>query len=235
MECRLCKRDGNLKKSHIIPEFLYSALYDNKHRFYELRPKKKIKYLQKGIRECLLCGSCEQHLSKYEQYASQMLKGEGSLRYWLDGSAVRIGGVDYKLFKLFALSILWRASISKLSIFSGVSLGVHEEKLRLMILAGEPGAANLYPFIISPVMYRGDVVEALIVPPVKTRLGGYRAYIFVCGGLAWIYVVCSAPVPKIIVDASLCESGLMTMIPWGISDMKFITSMASDLIRPNDS
>ena len=75
--CRLCLKKKVLKNSHIIPEFIYSPLYDEKHRFHVLSnmnvsgPAK----LQKGIREYLLCGECEGKLSKYERYMSLILSG----------------------------------------------------------------------------------------------------------------------------------------------------------------
>jgi len=36
MACKLCNNEVPLRNSHIIPEFLYASLYDDKHRFYEI-------------------------------------------------------------------------------------------------------------------------------------------------------------------------------------------------------
>lgn len=33
MYCKLCKKEKELRKSHIIPEFFYKLLYDPFHRF----------------------------------------------------------------------------------------------------------------------------------------------------------------------------------------------------------
>lgn len=231
MRCHLCRKESNLKNSHIIPEFLFAALYDEKHRFHELHLDTGNKYKQKGFREPLLCGDCEQLLSRYERYASKVLNGGMPLTYRRDGRIIRIGGIDYTHFKLFALSILWRAGVSKMEMFSGVTLGPHEEKLRLMILAEDAGDAGRYPFIVSPIMHEGDVVEALVVPPTQTRLGHQLAYRFVFGGLTWTYVVCNQPSPKEIADAALSKEGTMTMIPWALNDMRFITSMAQELVK----
>ena len=36
MECKLCLENGVLvRKSHIIPDFMYRDLFDNKHRLFE--------------------------------------------------------------------------------------------------------------------------------------------------------------------------------------------------------
>jgi hypothetical protein len=33
MACRQCQEDRELRRSHVLPEFLYTALYDDKHQF----------------------------------------------------------------------------------------------------------------------------------------------------------------------------------------------------------
>ena len=64
MNCRLCTLDRGLRNSHIIPESLYKPLYDKKHRAVHLtdfkgtNDYKKLKPLQKGLREKLLCNEC---------------------------------------------------------------------------------------------------------------------------------------------------------------------------------
>jgi hypothetical protein len=69
--CRLCHSEGEeLRFSHILPEFLYKPLRDEKHRYIGLKYSQetgaKRVLLQKGIREYLLCGNCEQVLAKYQ-------------------------------------------------------------------------------------------------------------------------------------------------------------------------
>ena len=68
MICKFCKKDKILKNSHIIPEFFYKPLYDSKHKMIVMeRDKEDISdkwKIQKGIREYLLCGDCEEHFNK---------------------------------------------------------------------------------------------------------------------------------------------------------------------------
>ncbi len=52
--CRVCLKESKLRKSHILPEFLYEDLYDEKHRALVIYQKKE-KVFQKGLRELLLC------------------------------------------------------------------------------------------------------------------------------------------------------------------------------------
>jgi hypothetical protein len=60
--CKLCQQEKQLRRSHILPEFMYQNLYDEKpRRFHTLNvdlddvSKSSNKIEQKGIREFLLC------------------------------------------------------------------------------------------------------------------------------------------------------------------------------------
>src|SRR6266849_5839504 len=110
--CKLCREDKPLCSSHIIPEFLYRPLYDDNHRAIEvsLIPK-KAHLLQKGYREPLLCFECEQRINKYEVYFRDIWYEKKKLPPVVMRQYVEINGIDYTLFKLFHLSIVWRASV----------------------------------------------------------------------------------------------------------------------------
>ena len=132
MNCKLCQRQAKLVASHIIPEFLYKTLYDSKHRFQQVSadPAVSNQYKQKGFREPLLCEDCEQRLSVSEQYMSKLLNGGVPTIVSLDGRRIRFRDIDYNKLKLFQISILWRAGVSSLPVFSQVQLGPHEPRLR---------------------------------------------------------------------------------------------------------
>ena len=233
MTCRLCREEAPLKKSHIIPEFLYASMYDEKHRFHELSTSesKKNRFAPKGVRETLLCDNCEQKLSKNERYASLLLNGGIPITYKPNSKSIKVEGLEYASFKLFGLSILWRASVSTLDIFKQVILGPHEELLRKMILNEDPGKEHEYPFILCPIIYEGVVQQDLIMQPERTKLAGCNAYRFVFGGITWVFVVISHRAADVIISASISEEGALTMLPKRLEDMKFIVNMAQDLYR----
>ena len=233
MTCRLCKKERELKNSHIIPEFLYSSLYDEKHRFHKISTDrdKRNTLVQKGIREYLLCGDCEQKLSKFETYSRKVLIGGTEITVRNEGGLIHLEGIDYKKFKLFALSILWRSSVSSLEVFENIKLGVHEEIIGNMILNGDAGSASEYPFIMSPMTHEGKLQKDLIVQPTKTKLDGHQAYRFTFGGVFWLFIVSKHKVPEIVVSSSINEEGKLTMLPREISDMKFISRTAIELVR----
>lgn len=233
MECKLCKQEKVLRNSHIIPEFLYQTLYDEKHRFHAISAdeKKSTKYLQKGIRDKLLCNECEQLLSGYERYASLVLNSGYLLEVKIERSVIHIRGFDYKKFKLFALSILWRAGVSTKDAFQNVVLGRHENVLRSMIFEENPGKEESYPFILMPITHEGEVIESLVAPPEKTRVDGHNSYLFVFGGLAWVYIVTSHEVPKVVVDASIDRTGKISFLPKELKDIKYIVDTAKELVK----
>lgn len=89
--CALCHEPGELRRSHIIPEFFYKPVYDETHRFLQSStdPADRVLTRQKGLREYLLCQRCETKLSGWETYASKVIKGGLELQ-GLDGPRCRL-------------------------------------------------------------------------------------------------------------------------------------------------
>jgi len=63
---------------------------------------------------------------------------------------------------LFFISILWRAAITNNETFSQVKLGSWENKLKTMILTGDPGCKNDFSILIYK--YEGEFSEIMISP-----------------------------------------------------------------------
>lgn len=190
--CRLCHSDGELRFSHILPEFLYKPLYDEKHRFIGLKPEPapgaNEDLLQKGIREYLLCADCEEQLSKFERYASQVLRELPDTSRESPGAVVCVSGIDYARFKLFQLSLLWRAGVSSQASFRGIDLGPHEERLRKMIRDGDPGEPLDYGCVL--IRTRGpEKLDNLIKLPSRIRFLGHNGCQMVLAGMIWTFVV----------------------------------------------
>ena len=196
--CKLCYQDRPLHNSHIIPEFFYTYAYDGKHRLHELsRDTGTMDFRQKGIREPLLCGDCEQLLNeRYEDYVKEAWYDRGKLPRVPTRAPHNIEGLDYRRFKLCLLSILWRASVSRQEFFENVSLGVrHEEALRQMISKDDPGDETLYPFVCG-VLWLPDaksgapyVVRDPAMAPTPKRYNHKYVYRFMFGGCSWDFLV----------------------------------------------
>jgi hypothetical protein len=128
MKCALCLLERDLRRSHIFPEFFYKPMY-NEGRYFQIstNPSQKIIPRQKGIWETLLCQKCEGRLSQLEDYARRVLYGGTEISITQHPGKIIIHDLDYTRFKLFQMSLLWRAGVSKRPEFKNVSLGPHEE------------------------------------------------------------------------------------------------------------
>lgn len=226
--CALCLEEKKLCHSHIIPEFLYKSLYNDDHRIEVLSilPHRKDWYEQKGLREYLLCAACEQKLSVWEGYGRKVLNGGTPFEASQEGRLVTVKGLHYEHFKLFQLSLLWRASISKLTFFERVTLGAHEEKLRIMLHASIPGTALEYPCIMFALKSATGVITDLIVQPEKIRLEGHIAYKFVFGGFLWTFIVSSHPARPFLSHIALNESGSLSFMVRPPEEMRPLHSFA---------
>lgn len=195
--CKLCLKPGKLLESHIIPEFVYKSLYDENHRMLEVKSltEGKVGWLQKGIREKMLCGSCENLLSRTENIASKMFSkdlpliqsGNGRMRVYSDQK--------YEDIQMFILSVLWRCSVSIREKFSHVKLGPHEEILRNCILNNDINIAENYHVIILVLNFQGSHFKELIVQPVPAKTEGRRKYRIVMAGFVFDVFVCSRGIP----------------------------------------
>lgn len=187
--CKLCKENKELINSHIIPELFYRYLYDSSSRALEISntPFKVIPF-QKGHREYMLCSDCDQRIGRLEKYIADLWRND--FPKTITENIVTIYGVDYKKFKLFHLSILWRASLSNLHMFRHVKLGPHEEKIRTMLLNDDPGQPDQYSFLPS-IQYMEENIIHTIVEPVSSKKDGFTFYKFYFGGVVWHYIISS--------------------------------------------
>lgn len=210
--CKLCHLECELRDSHIISEFLYASMYDDKHRFHVLvAGELQSSYEQKGYRERLLCQSCETKLSKWETYARGLLTGGTLLQYRREGTITWVEGIDYSRFKLFQLSILWRAGVATREFFSKVTLGPHAERLRQMLLAEDPGEPWEYGCLTIGIHRQGTMVP-VIVQPTPVNIMDAKGIRFTFGGYFWAYRIAShRPIQPGFAEAVLQRSGRLAV------------------------
>lgn len=187
--CRLCGEVRPLRKSHVLPEFVYRPLYDDHHRFYvmDARTGWSSRRAQKGLTDRLLCDACEQFLSPYEKYAAEVMTGRSSAKVRQFGTRVHVSGLDYPRFKLFLLSVLWRSSATQQEFFKFVSLGPHEERIRQMILERRPGRSEEYGCAVVFASLSQESLADTIFNPEAFRWAGRRFYKLFFAGAAWCF------------------------------------------------
>ena len=233
MACRLCQEDKPLRKSHIFPEWLYKPLYDDNHRFFVLSTdaNKKRGTRPKGIYEKLLCNQCEQRLSKWEGCARDVFY-DLSLKVVVDNRAVVFSGLKYTPFKLFQMSLIWRASITNRREAHRVDLGPHTERLRKMLFEDRPGEVYEYGSILMLPALSQELMQQFLYPPesLPTKIDGHSAYRAVFGGLFWLFIVSnhSARIPH--KEVFLSKDGSLPIFKVGGPAVKFMQHLASDFL-----
>ncbi len=212
--CALCKGQDKLCMSHIIPEFLYKPLYDSNHRFHGLSTAKDSKHeiLQKGVRGRLLCVKCEGKFSKYERYARGVLYGGEEI---LAPTKVKHGfvcQVDYTRFKLFQMSLIWRAGVSSISAFKDVTLGEYESRLRDMLLNEIPGRSEEYGCLLAWPTNHQNIIGGIIMHLEKLDFEGTVGHLFVMAGMLWLFVLSSKPGNLPLKQCFLQDSGELRIL-----------------------
>lgn len=232
--CRLCHQDRELRHSHIVPEFLYEELYNDKGHLMGIhgKGKKGWKPLQKGIREHLFCESCEQHFNEYceKPFRAQWVVQNPIPKPW-NVSEPHWVKVEYSTFKLFHLSVLFRASVTSLPTFAAVSLGPHEERLRQLILAKDPGEPWQYPVAGLVVLHHKTRMPfPMVSQAVRGRLLGMRCYAIIYGGAQWWIGVASQRCTEFESMALRADGSLpLASVPWNeLAIMRSASQMLRD-------
>ncbi len=214
MNCRLCDGEKPLKESHIIPRFFYKSMEWKGNNFrYQILGAHSNRVItdQGGIKERLLCEDCEQKFSRFENYVSKTLYGGLELTFSkLSNRRWLISGLDYNKFKLFQLSILWRASVSSQEFFKSIRLGEkHESEIRKMLLDQDPGPPEKYACILVAVIFEDNIIDDLMLNPTYIKQDGHRVYRFIFGGFAWAYFVSSHSIPDKVRQSAINQDGEM--------------------------
>lgn len=212
--CRLCLKDSELRNSHIVPEFLYSALYNDQGHMMGINGvgNRGWRALQKGLRERLFCESCEQHFNEnFEKPFKAAWVDASPLPSPWPTNQVVVATVDYKSFKLFHLCVLFRASVSTLPTFSAASLGPHEDKIRRLLLDNDPGHDWQYPvFGFAVLHHQRDEIVDVISQSENGRLFGQVCHGMIYGGVYWWVCVGSHPNREFL-QIALRPNGLLPM------------------------
>jgi hypothetical protein len=232
MECKLCHKKKPLRKSHIIPEFFYRPGYDEKGRLFVVREGiSEDRYIQKGIREYLLCSECEHFLNdNYEKYFYEFWYKKKNILKETVGKIYKVIGLDYAKAKLFLLSILWRASVASGKDYNQVMLGPHESIIRDMILSKDPKDPSNYQIFATLLLLpdSNTICGEFIMSPIVCRYDARHLYVFTFGGCIWNFVVSSHPIGYPVDVCSLSDKGTITMPTMILTDFppvkKFISA-----------
>lgn len=234
--CALCLKPSKLCRSHIIPNSLYKPIFKSdghamiKSALTRVGPKK----VQTGYAEHLLCVACEQRLSVWEAYALRVLfGGEEALqakRVVAIPETVAYRGIDYSKFKLFQMSVLWRASIASHRFFKQVDLGPREDELRKMLVAGDPGEVTDFGCLMARLTLNDQPMTQAVIEPTCGRMRHRRKYRFIFGSMLWEYSV-SKLHDTVSAPLMLQKSGEQTLMTIAVTDLESINRMMATIIK----
>lgn len=195
----MCGTVAQLCESHILPEWMYKFYYDNHHRYHLHKPKRAengavelddTSLHQKGLKEYLLCQSCEGFLSEAERYFREVVHLNTGQQNTLSDNGLQIFGLDYKKVRTFILSILWRMSISSLPEFSGVSLGASEEK-RIQEGLRHRDVTDIDDFscAVAIVIPNDGSVTPMVGPTIRSAKNGDQVCLILAHACLFTYVI----------------------------------------------
>lgn len=174
--------------------------------------------VQKGLRERLFCDDCEQLFNdRYEKpFLTDWIHNFPLAKQLTPERSYTITVPSYDRFRLFHLSILFRASVSSNPTYTQVNLGGHEERIRKMLLNIDPGEHWQYLLIGYVVIHdKTHEVVNLIARPEQRLFDGIKCFSMLYGGVEWWTTVVShrtIPLEKL----ALRPNGSMSLmaVPW---------------------
>ena len=131
--CKLCDKEKELKKSHAIPSsFIKTVLDDDGLAFtFDKNNNKNPKRVGNNLKGYLLCGGCENFLSKtYEHPFITLLKngsidkGKSSINKTPDGHVFKLESEKLSSVHVinFIISVFWRISLLNIDSFKDFNL-----------------------------------------------------------------------------------------------------------------
>jgi hypothetical protein len=241
--CAFCQYQKKIRDSHIVPKFVFDHLRkDELHRRMHVispdsNPKKP--YAQDGPKCELLCDDCERFFD--ESFERDFLKcwfSEPVHPTPIPMDLFRVQVPDYRKFKLFHLSVIWRAYAASLkeasqgatSIWRWVYLKDHAARIREMLMNQDAGSLDEYPisgyYAVSP-HQPSAFSPALFMPPIAKRLFGVNCFYMIFAGMGWIYFISKHTTPEIR-KVCLQEDGSMLTCRHSVLDNEYLMGVAAE-------
>lgn len=200
MKCIGCSQDRKLVKAHIIPESFFRGLRDGQTspKVFSNVDSEYPKKSPIGIYDTtILCFDCEQKFDSTDTYGSEILLNKESQHQEIVSGICKYGyvfrPVDHAKLKLFFMSVLWRASVSKQPFYSKVKLGPLENSLKEYVWNQDPGGDHDFSYVLFK--FEPSIASRSILDPHPEKFFGVRYYRFYLYGYTLIIKVDSQKTP----------------------------------------
>jgi len=202
MICKGCYADKQLVKAHIIPESFFRDLRADEKTLLLISNRAGVHKKKAPIGvydETILCRECEDRFEHIDDYAAKVLvnnDGIEKIRSNGEVTAYRLNEVDTDLIKLFVISLLWRASISRQDFYKKVNLGPLEQKAKDLVWEGSTGNRHDFSFVLAK-FDDTEKISKVILEPHSERWFGRKYYRFYIASYVLYVKVDSQNTPKI--------------------------------------
>jgi hypothetical protein len=166
--------------AHAIPRSFFKVTRGKgKHSILVGVDEKKLdrKFKQAGVSDkTILCEQCERVFAPFDMHGYEavvdMLNSKQIYRDELGNPCAYVAKkANYRLFKLFVLSVLWRASVSSIEFYECINLGTHHEaQIQKMLVNNDPGSEQDYPFVCF--YQTGQHYPSTVLPSFQQRING---------------------------------------------------------------
>jgi len=208
--CKLCLQDKKLIKAHIIPEGFFRLLRDEDiaPEMHSNTPGSFPKRMQVGVYDStILCSECDQKMAPWDGYGQEVLihRFSQAVEVSHQGKPIAwtIENIEYRRLKLFFMSVLWRASVSKQSFFKRISLGPFEDQLRLLVMNEDLGDSQNFSFILGRFE---DIELKAMLDPHREKFDGVNYCRFYLPGYVAYIKVDKRPAPTSLADVCFQEN-----------------------------
>jgi len=166
-------------------------------------------FVKKGITERLLCQECDNsRIGSLDSYAKKIIEIIRNQSF--DKPSIFIN-VNYTTFKLFELSILWRASICSHWMFEKIKLGSkHEEAVRKMLLLNKPGEPYEYGCVIQ--VPQNKNAKRIMIHSQMDRFKGHHRHLINTPGIHFEFYVSSHSKSIVFLPLFLQKNGKLPLI-----------------------
>ncbi|MFC1890859.1 hypothetical protein ACFLZT_00530 [Thermodesulfobacteriota bacterium] len=187
LTCPLCNKKVTEfhKRSHLLPEWMYTEIYNEKHKVLEIsKRKQKVTKRQKGYYGQFICKACEIKTQKYDHYGSLILTNRSPnnpehklisrehFEFPIDGEKTEYEewkNIDFKKFQRFVLACILRTQLA--GQMKGISLNKkHFEKLISLYHGGATDDIS-YPIVVIKNPDNDKFRNQVIIPYIKKQRG----------------------------------------------------------------
>lgn len=215
--CALCGEAKPLIRSHVFPESFYKYVYNKSgpRKFITMSSNEKtpVRLEQKGIREPLMCCECDRDIvGPYDNYIARWMHTDAGCVPQDYPYTIRCTNVDFSLLRLFQLSLLWRFHVAQGAGFAEFSIPDHAERIRSMVLDGDPGERFFFPCILIRPREIFDLLAGGIMCPITAQADPFPICRINAMGLLWLWFLTDDASSHPYAEASVAQTGDMHIL-----------------------